>query len=148
MMGVEMSFQSERDIPGACCIKCYELICSQESYEFQECYTRILKIRRILGYELISNILYNRPLDNKCNLSERSSQQPVSKRLLFLVGREAARGKGSTIDPINRDLFALPSPLRQASRSEGRQRGGTDGRTAEKFSHQTMRRRCRVVVGC
>ena len=25
---------------GACCIKCYELICSQESYEFRECYTQ------------------------------------------------------------------------------------------------------------
>ena len=24
---------------GACCIKCYELICSQESYKFGECYT-------------------------------------------------------------------------------------------------------------
>ena len=25
--------------PGACCIKCYGLICSQESYKFGECYT-------------------------------------------------------------------------------------------------------------
>ena len=48
--------------PGACCIKCYELICSQECYEFRECMCNILEIRTILGYKLIRNIMYNRPL--------------------------------------------------------------------------------------
>ena len=50
-------------------------------------------------------------LDDERNLCEHSSQQPLSKRFVLPCGR--ARGKGSTIDPINRDLCALPSPLRQ-----------------------------------
>ena len=56
--------------PGACCIKCYNLICSQESYKFGESNVtlfavRELKIRGILGYKLFCNILYNRHLQLK-----------------------------------------------------------------------------------
>ena len=47
---------------GACCIKCYKSKRSLESHDFGECYTEIRRIRRILGYKLIRNILYNRPL--------------------------------------------------------------------------------------
>ena len=54
---------------GACCIKCYELICSQESYAFWEFYFKkcnIPQIFRILGYKSIRNILYNRPQEPVC----------------------------------------------------------------------------------
>ena len=87
----------------------------------------------------------------QCNLLERSLQQPVIKQ--FCPSLWAARGRRRTIDPINRDLCALPSPLRPSVRPCVRRRrrrrrgaGRTDGRTAEKFSHPTMRRRCRVRV--
>ena len=43
---------------GACCVKCYELICSQESYESYEFQCNIHQIRGILGYVSIRNILY------------------------------------------------------------------------------------------
>ena len=65
-----------------------------------------------------------------------------------------ARGKGSTIDPINRDLCALPSPLRPLGgrrRRRRRRRGGRGARANDELLRnsrisQTMRRRCRVRV--